>query len=371
MLIRWLVVLAAIGALILCVLGAVVLHRHLLPMIGLLRSPSLAMPASLEKPRVVTGAGFLTKSEFLRDRRPGVISDISVQDAEIWFAGSLGALVTDPAGAVRSSTPFEQPSELVEMIDVEGDGIVEFLNRGGGWQDVFLLDHEGQVIWTYGGRPSVNGIAAGHLDGDGMLDFVAGFNGDGGVRRINRSAKPVWKESDGNVWHVEIVPKPDGTGGEIVHSNARGEIKIRSAGGKLVACTRPRAYFSDFSLCPWPDRAGQNHLLSAEDDAIWLHTSRGVLVRRFDAPQTGELGEARGLPVVLPGDARAGLAVVVDFDLWDRSILYLYDSRGGLRYQEILAGRGTSLVHLPAEAGEAFLLGGDGRVHLYKVAPAS
>jgi hypothetical protein len=362
---RWLVACVALVALALLAVGALAFRYRRL--VSALVSPP-DVPATLETPRVLVGQELVTKTRFLRDSRPGVISDIAVRDAGVWLVGSQGALVTDRLGKARSFTAFERPGGLVEMVDVEGDGISEFLNRGGGWQEGFLLDRKGRVVWTYGGHPAINDITAGDLDGDGLLDFVAGFNGGGGVRRIDRSARPLWRKSDGNVWRVEIVPKPAGTGGEIVHSNAGGEIKIRGADGNLVKCVRPESYFADFSLCRWPDPTGRDHLLYAEDDAIWLYTTRGVLVKRFAAPHAGELGDARGTPVTLPGGGGSALAVVVDFSSWERSVLYIYGPEGGLKYQEVLAGHGASIAEVPAEAG-AFLVGGDGVAHLYRMKP--
>jgi hypothetical protein len=356
---HWLAACLALVALAVLAVGILAFHHQLTP-------PDV--PATLETPRVLLGQGSVTKTVFVRDSRPGVISDIAVRGVGIWLVGSSGALVTDRFGETASFTAFERPAGRVEMIDVEGDGVSEFLDRGEGWHDGSLFDHQGRVVWTYGGHPAIDDLAAGDLDGDGRLDFVAGFNGDGGVRRIDRSARPLWTKSDGNVWHVEIVPNPAGAGGEIVHSNAGGEIKIRAAGGDLVKCVRPPAYFSDFSLCRWPDHTGRAHLLYAQDDAIWLYTTRGVLVKRFDAPHAGTLGEARGTPVRLPEGGGPALAVVVDFRSWDRSVLYVYGPQGNLTYQEILAGQGTSIAEVPARAG-AFLVGGDGVAHLYQMKP--
>jgi hypothetical protein len=64
---------------------------------------------------------------------------------------------------------------------------------------------------------------------------VVGFNGAGGLHLLNADGKELWKQDDGNVWHVEIAAVDEKSSKMIVHSNARGQLTLRDASGKIMA----------------------------------------------------------------------------------------------------------------------------------------
>jgi hypothetical protein len=255
----------------------------------------------------------------------------------------------------------------VDIIDVDGDKTCEYLNRGGGWQDVSLIDHNGNSIWTYGGMPGVNDIAAGDIDGDDTLEFVAGFNGGGGVRLLDRTAKEKWKQNDGNVWHVELVDT-DGNGSlEIVHSNAGGQITVRDTKGTIIRQSNPAAYFSSFSLTPWTTKNGKQYALLAQDDTIWVFDFYGKIITQYNAPLSGSLGHARGVPIKINSAKPEFFAVVVVHSSWDKSLLYIYGQDNSLAYQEIIPEACESIASIPIDSTdkEALLVGCNGKVWKY------
>ena len=360
--------LVAFGVLlILWAIGGFLFYRYLV-------SPGFKMPRGLKTPAVLTGSQFMSKSLFIQDSRLGDVTDIARGEfdqkagPEIGVVGSRGALFVDEFGNILSSVLFGADAEHVDIVDVEGDGICEFMNRGCWSYDASLIDHKGNVIWTYGGSSGVDDMAAGDLDGDGVLEFVVGFNGAGGVHLLSNTGVKKWNQSDGNVWHVEVVDT-DGDGvSEIVHSNAGGQITVRDKRGNIISQVDPAAYFSDFSLCRWPTHKDRDFALLAEDDKIWLFDFDGKVVAQFDAPHCGTLGHARGTPVRLKSDEPPYLAVAVEFSNWQRSILYVYDASGNLIYQEIIAEACPSIaalaLHSPTE--ETLLVGGEEKVWQYE-----
>jgi hypothetical protein len=337
----------------------------------------MAVPPALTRPGVTHGAGTLDKSVFFTDSGLGSVTDIILKpasNAQLGIAGTSGAVFLAADGTVQSRVAFSARTGFVQCVDVEKDGKWEFLNRGGGgWGDASLLDDKGRVLWTYGGMPGLDDIAAGDLDGDGILDFVAGFNGGGGVRRLDKNAALQWTESDGNVWHVEIVDTDADGKPEIVHSNAGGQITVRDATGRVVRRARPGAYFSDFSLCRWPGRTDKQFLLAAENDKIWVYDYDGTTLAALDAPDAGTLGHARGTPVRLRAGEAESLAVIVDFQNWSLSVLYVYGPDKKLAYQEIIPDSCKSLAALPRDGTELddVLVGGTGMVWKYSAAEPS
>lgn len=352
---------------VLAVVGAWLAWRRLAEPI---LSSQLETPAGMETASVVAGSGFLSKSVLVEDAQVGSVTDIAVGELdpspgrEIGVAGSGGALFLDEAANVKSSVALGGRAVHVDIVDVEADGVCEFMNRGQWGCDASLFDHSGKTIWTYGGSPGVDDMAAGDLDGDGALEFVVGFNGGGGVHLLESDGKKQWTQPDGNVWHVETADT-DGDGRlEIVHSNARGEIKVRDARGNTVKQGKPAAYFSHFSLCRWPGKQDRQYALLAEDDTIWLFDFDGSSVQKFSAPECGTLGHARGVPVKLEANQPEYLAVVVEFSRWQRSILYVFAPDGKLVYQEVLPEACGSIAAMSVgkAASESILVGAEGKV---------
>ncbi len=363
----------AVGMIILLLIGGgFFAYRYF---ISSLLSSRVEMPEELNAPGVVVGSGFLSKEIFVRDVRLGTITDIASGEfdpspgPEIGIVGSKGALFLDENRNVKSSVLFHVHAGHVEMVDAEGDGICEYLDRGGGWQAISLIDHQGNPLWTYGGMPGVDDICAGDMDGDGILEFVVGFNGGGGVRLLDRNGKEKWRQPGSNVWHVELVDV-DGDGDlEIVHSNAAGRITVRDGQGGIIRQAKPTPYVSHFSVCRWPSEGDRKYVLLAKDDTIWVLDFDGTSVVQFGTPISGKHGEARGVPVKLKSDQPEYFAVILGFSLWEKSILYLYGSNNSIVYQEIIPEACESIASMPLNSmgAETFLVGCNGRVWKYSV----
>ena len=336
-------------------------------------APRLTRPEALDEPRVAMGAGLLTKTLFLRPAGIGAITDIArgqfdgKPGLEIGIAGNVRAMFVDDSGQMQSSITFDrQEITHVDIVDVEGDGACEFIYRGAWSSDAALIDHNGETRWTYGGLPGVDDMCAGDVDGDGRLEFAVGFNGGGGVHLLDDDGKRIWRKPDGNVWHVEIVDT-DGDGRpEIVHSSAGGDVTVRDGRGNQLSREEAPAYFSDFSLCPWPSKQGPTLLLYAEDDTVWILDFRAKAVAKLKAPESGELGEARGTPVRLRAGQADYLAVAVSYPVWHRAILYLYDPNGKLVYQEILPEACDSIAALALGRADREVILGGGRGEVWK-----
>lgn len=344
---------------------------------------SLARPAELDHPRVVAGEALLSKSLFLEEARVGVVTDIRVKSGDAGIerriAGRKGAVVVDAQSHVISAVTFDRRASEIQFIDVNGDGVFEYMDRGGhGWQDAALFDQAGKTLWRYGGMPGVDDMTAGDLDGDGKPEFVVGFNGGGGVRLLNGVGKVEWQEADRNVWHVEIIDtNGDGTP-EIVHSNASGQITIRDWRGGIINRVRPHEpglYFSGFSVARWPDKNSRPCLLVPGDGKVWLLDFQGNKVVELNAPNSNLHAlhaDVTGLHVKFGGDHTDYFVVLVNYDLYGRAILYLYRPSlelGELVYQEILPESAASLatVTLDQSGTEALLVGGNGKVWRYEL----
>ena len=176
----------------------------------LFKTPAMKIPAVFKKPSVLQGDGVLKKVKFLDVPSLGAITDIVVGNlpktlgAEFGIAGVWGAVFISPDLKVRSSVGFRYLSHI-DIIDIDKNGTLEFMNRGAWIINPSILNRDGSVRWVYGnGRPGVNDMALGHFD-NGQTGFVVGFNGDGGIHLLDKNGKKLWAKNDANVWHVETI----------------------------------------------------------------------------------------------------------------------------------------------------------------------
>jgi hypothetical protein len=374
-------------------------------------------PNELREARVVIGAGILSRSQFIRidhalslsgaANAVGLIYDITIGELnsnpglDIVVAGSKGVLVLDPNGAKQSQVQyqFETGKQSVgpfntmktydflgemQIIDVEGDGTCEYLARGS-IDGAAVFDHQGRRLWSYGKfteeKTSIDVVAAGDIDGDGVDELVAVWDG---VELFNRDGGRVWQQQwEGPIFQIEVVDT-DGDGKAEIIQSGGGNLIIRDGRGGIVRESEMPFYFAYFSLCPMPGRE-QAQILTVEDGNIWLIGFDGKTAARLDAPlsrfdnygRKTPLGERRGFDVYkakgiwvkLIENQPEYLAVIAQFVGIDRSILYLYGADGKLVYQEILPEDCRSIAALPPAGGKGvqeLLVGGDETIWRYK-----
>jgi hypothetical protein len=379
----------ALGCLILLIIiGGYLAYRfYVVPKMQAFMGPTSATPG------VLVGAGSLTQTTFYADPRLDSITDIafgeldSAPGSEIGIAGSDGAVLLDKRLKVKRTVLFPSDAARVVFIDLQHDGVCEYLSRGSWSHQASVLKHDGSVLWKYGGSPGVDDTCAGDVNRNGALEFAVGFNGGGGVHLLDDRGRKLWQMPDANVWHIEMTDVNGDRAPEIVHSNAGGQMTVRDARGAIISQARPGApapagtaakpaargiYFSHFSLCHWPAANSAVYALSAGENALWLLDFKGGAVARFDAPKCGVLGEPWGTLVKLKANQPPYLAVVVAYPTGVASVLCIYDRARKLVYQEVLGEPCAAIAAMTVgqSGAQALLVGGGGRVLKYEAAPA-
>jgi hypothetical protein len=306
------------------------------------------------------GDGWLDRTVLHEDTRLGSVTEIRRRPGtgELAIVGTRAAAFLLPGQAAQRLVQFRDEAGEVQLLEWPGGG-ARYLDRGGGgWQTGALIGEDGGQLWQPERGFGMNDMAGGDLNGDGQPEFAVGYNGGGGVHLVDSTGRPIWRQDDGNVWHVEIVDT-DGDGRpEIVHSNAGGQVTVRDATGKVLRRAQTEGYFSQFSLVQWPP--GRTGLLHAGDEMTRVIDFDGQVRSRFQTPDTSFLADAHGALARLGGGDHL---VVAEFQSnWERTQLFVFDQAGALRYREVVAGKCAAVA---ASDPNGFLVGCDGRVYRY------
>ena len=392
---------------------------------------STAPAPELEQARVILGGDFLARTDFFQVGSKASWSDFADPDKlksnmdslddvavgeldgepglDIGLAGRYGVTLLDPQGQMKKRItyrfeetktkvgPFQMERQKdsffnMRIVDVERDGICEILASG--LDGVAVFDHKGRVVLSRGdrlsGRPSIQEIAAGDIDGDGVLEFVAGWGYEpSAIELFDRFGNSKWKLSE------EFSPGPfeivdvDGDGKvEIVEDNGR-NLRIRNAQGRVISNPEMPVYLWHLSLCSRRNKNGPPQNLAVREGSLWLIDLDGKNYSKFDAPlssikldkprpvplpgssetfdETEDVFRAKGVWIKLKKDQPEYLAVLASFVAIDRAMFYVYDHTGKLVYQEILPEDGRAIAILKSESGgaEAALVSGQTTVWHY------
>jgi hypothetical protein len=322
--------------------------------------PSLpGRPASLDKVGVRSGGDWLTSSLFHENTRLGSVTQMIRRKTSREFAivGTSGAEFLSPNGGPARLVEFREAAGRVELIEWPG-GELRYLDRGGGgWQAGALIGADGAPVWRVGREDGMDDITVGDLDGDGLPEFVVGYNGGVGVSLLDATGKERWRKPDGNVWHVEIVG--DGQGKpQILHSNAAGQMTFRDAEGNVLKRVSVESYLAQFVMVQWPP--GQDGVFHATAAGFEVLNYDGTVRARLDAPDGSELYEVQAVGAQVNGGDY--LAVAASSRHWNRTQVLVFDKDGTLRFREVTLGECGCLS---APEPNAFLLGCGSRVLRY------
>ena len=310
-------------AFILLVVVGVLVYKSIIS--PLLRTHEV--PPELSKPRIVSGAGLLVKSEFYRAgngsswRELGdpnklkssldSVQDMAVGqldgqgDLDVGLAGQFGLTLLDRSGNVttrinyrfekgKSFSPFGTEREKdsfhnMRLLDVESDGVCEVLGFGG-LDGMALFDHQGNVLFSRGefeeAKSSIHEVAAGDVDGDGVMEFIAswGFEPWNGLELLDRHGNSKWRLQEEFIpGEMEVVDVNGDGKAELVEEN-RGELKIRDTQGQVMGEVKAPVYLWHISLCPRPNNQGSPQNLAVREGSLWLIDLDGDNYTKYDAP---------------------------------------------------------------------------------------
>jgi hypothetical protein len=199
------------------------------------------------------------------------------------------------------------------------------------------------------------------------LRIVVVYNGGSGVSLFDSTGRQLWNESDGDVWHVAIVPGSRTHRAMIMHSNASGQLTIRDLSGRVLERKPLRFYLYSFCYAPEGRSPGSGYLVAADNGQVWLVGA--ALDGGQDAlpsPATTQYDQvAATFGRFVPGQrGRVALAFVTHPLTAGRSpagsIISVYDGRSV--EQESVPEVCQAVLALPEGPADRLLVGGQGRI---------
>jgi hypothetical protein len=333
------------------------------------------------QPRVIVSADSFKRLTFYNSDGIGNISQIQVgwpgdrEGSDIAVVGNHGADFIESSGQTIKRIRFssEQLCE-VALARIDPAGGYGYLTREQSWAcPVTLFNQEGKVVWTSGGRwQGVDDSTAGNINGDQTLSVVVGLNGGGGIVLLDASGREVWAKKEANVWHVETLDTNGDGREEIIHSDAGGQLLVRDGKGTKIAQYLPEFYVAHFALTRWGEEAKPTHILvpvSEKRDGcckpfLIVLDSAGKKVAELESPM-GDLFDRYNATPVRFKDGSEYFAVLGNYFALGRSILLVYDDRGGIAYQEILGESCLGLAALAERGSDRLLVGCNAKVWEY------
>jgi hypothetical protein len=357
-----------------------------------------AIPPELEEPNVVSGEGFLEKSEFVDfaddgSRLVGEIFRIEAipsndGDTIAAWSGNRVRMVDSDTGLTQAAISLEGRCLFAQVVDIENDGTPEFMCRGGFFQEVAVYDDSGMLLWAKSGTNEdgtvPNAMSAGDLDGDGIVEFCVAFSRS--LACFDAAGEEIWREGEGDQYSgVAIISRDARQSGRVVSlvtdltepSDAPVHLEVRDGAGQLLRrVSLPRDITQQFRVIRWPAGTDAFAVLLRTSDGFALLDLEGQTLMEFALPSPTGGGYDIDGTVLRSGDQdsdEAYLAVLlVHFRLWDRASLLLFSGAGELVYHEVLgdgsAILSTQLSRSDDSADSLFVTDGPGRIVRYRLA---
>jgi hypothetical protein len=327
-------------------------------------------------PGITLGAGTINKSLFYRNQKLNCISSIILgrfttqSENELAIMSDNGASFVTYSGTEHSFISFERDGRKIIPLKVSDGSHYEFINRGGGWSNVFLLNAEGKTKWIYPNNAkddAVDNMAA--INREGTLEFVVGMNAGGGLRFLDTKGNLIRRYDAGNVSSVEVLDINNDNIPEILHSDSGNGIVIRRSNGDVIDVIKNTD--GQFSVLP-PSGLYNKPLLVYSDtnDNIYLIDLKGNNVKTFHSPGWG-CHNPDGAVIYLNGPDNRPYFVFVQTmkATWNRSALIIFDSDGQPIYHEIIPTSQLAMapIKIPGQDREKLLVGENSNVWEYSL----
>lgn len=275
----------------------------------------------------------LKRTETFQDGQSEDLTDIVFDCSTETFilVREMSACVTTRTGDILSVVNFTD--RLTHPRVVVASEMLGFLSRGSWLEPAALFDRAGTRLWSIEPVHGINDTTFGDIDKDGKIEFIVGFNGDGGIALFEQDGKQRWHVPNEHVSHVAITGD-----GQIVQTGVDG-FRVRDCLGQVIKDVRTPFNFKHFSVVHWPNQHAEEYLLACDIGQATLFDLDGTIAQTFEIPRHFRLIHASATCIRLTRNEPDHFALLA-FDPYGRateSLLRIYDSKTNLVFSEVLA----------------------------------
>lgn len=323
----------------------------------------------------------LSKKIFFENKSLGLITDIKYgkfnpnSKDELAIVGIKGVTFLDENNLSSKVTAFDGINHYVKIIDVESDGISEYENQGGGWQDVSLINHEGKTLWRYSAKErgegsAPNDMASGDIALNGKYKFFVPLNPKG--MSIFDKSNSVISYSALSGSSIKIANVDETKELEILLNDNQGKVLVYNYKGKVLKTVKSSAFINQFTLINLPKTRNPNIIFYDHKDKnnLWIVDLDGAQIAKLPTPEIYEGYRSRlhAMAVLINADKSEYLAVLMEFNR-SNPIFFLYDENKNLVYRENMPEKCSSIYKKKSvnDNTENLLIGCEGKVFQYQV----
>lgn len=299
------------------------------------------------------------KRTFFEDGGLNLVKAIVPLGDEVLVVGNQRICRLDRTGGLLECRSGETDLSDVEVVTGPGGAPAAIVGSGlWGRPSAAVVGLDGRVRWRYDAEYQAMGLPATVDRGGERVVLV--HNGEKGLQAFDFETGRAVQAGDPP---GEIVASEDFDGDgrrEVLAVPVRGLLWITDGGGGEVASLRVEEPFRASVTASAP-----RFVVLSLDQRIAIHDGKLGLLKTLRAPgaepplhvaASAFLGRGPDSPFVAVFKGRGG---------WHKSLVYVFDARGKPVYKEILDGDFQSVAPF---AEDGFLLGGRGKVLLYRFA---
>lgn len=152
--------------------------------------------AAMEKPYIDPQKEDPTRGLHKLWHLPVKTTSLSSDDLLISISAQSEMYLISDKGNIINIIKLKHRINTINSIDMENDGIKEYIGYWKNHTDIIAFDNSGKLIWKNKIMPGITDIKTGDISSDERPEIVVGLNGFEGVKTLDHDGQQIWSSTD-------------------------------------------------------------------------------------------------------------------------------------------------------------------------------